>query len=52
MIAVTSEAEVLQEIDRGHASGGQWLVLGEPAYPLGLAQCDSAPPVIWVKGPT
>lgn len=39
-----------REIERGQALGARLLTTGDAAYPPLLAQIDSAPPVLWVRG--
>lgn len=45
-----SKAAAEREIAALHALGGDWVVLGEAAYPELLAHAEDAPPVLFMKG--
>lgn len=47
---IASIDRIEAEIEAGQALGARLLHLGEAAYPPPLAEIDSAPPTLWVRG--
>ena len=47
---VPSAAEVAREVDRVAALGASYLLIGRPHYPAMLAELESAPPALMVRG--
>ena len=47
---IVPRADVEREIARVEAFGGRYLLLGQGLYPRLLAELDSAPPILTVKG--
>ena len=49
-IKLATRAEIAQEIEAAGKLGVRFVALGEPDYPRALAEIDSAPPVLAVRG--
>ena len=49
-VKFAARAEVEREIEATAALGGVFIALGEPDYPPALAEIDTSPPVIVVRG--
>jgi DNA processing protein len=49
-IRLCTEAEAEAELDHAENLGAQLVAIGEPGYPPALAQVDSPPPLLYVKG--
>lgn len=47
---IADKRAVAREVERTLALGGRYLFLGEAAYPSLLAETDSAPPVLIIRG--
>src|SRR5690606_20555620 len=49
---IPSEQEAERELERTERAGAAIVAIGEPEYPMLLAQMDNAPPLVTVKGGT
>lgn len=47
---LASEAEIFKEMEQAQLLGARYLFLDEPDYPPLLAEIDSAPPVLMIRG--
>ena len=50
-IRLADRGEVEREVEATHRLGAVFIAMGEPDYPAALAEIDSCPPVIAVRGP-
>lgn len=49
-IRLCTEAEAEAELERAESLGASLVAIGEPGYPPALAEVDSPPPLLFVKG--
>jgi DNA processing protein len=49
-IRLCTEAEAEAELERAESLGASLVAIGEPGYPPALAEVDSPPPLLYVKG--
>jgi DNA processing protein len=49
-VRIPDITEIEAEIAAAKAAGARLLCLGEPAYPLGLAEIADPPPCLWARG--
>jgi len=49
-IRLCPEVEAERELERAERLGASLVAIGEPGYPPALAQVDSPPPLLYVKG--
>jgi DNA processing protein len=49
-IRLCTEAEAEAELEAADSLGASLVAIGEPGYPPALAQVDSPPPLLFVKG--
>lgn len=47
---LTPQSRVEDQLAAAQAAGAQLILWGDPAYPLPLAQLDTPPPLLWLRG--